>query len=216
VTFLELAQFGHDGIHGAMPRGALEEGLHGAELAGKLAAAAGLDEPDGQVTPPLEQPAVVSHRGHRGPLAGAVGRLQRAVARVVDDFGPDVLGLAQHHAFGVARDFVGRQRGVESAHHHGHAAPAVFTGDLVGALGGVGFDGNGHEIRGLVEGNLFHAIVVEADVHVGRRQSHEHGDGQRLHLPGAHVVDAFAAPDGGMDERQPHAGASLPTGKSQL
>ncbi len=204
VAFLELAQLGHDGIDGAMPRGALEEGLHGAELARKLAAAAGLDEADGQIAPALEQPPVVTHAGQRRALGGAVAGLERAMARVVDDLGPDVLRLAEHHAFGIARHFVGRQRGVKAAHHHRHAALPVLAGDLVGALGGVGLDGNGHEIRRFVERNRLHAIVVKADVDVGRRQAHQHRDRQRLHLPGAHVAHARAAADGRVDERQSH------------
>ena len=44
-----------DGVDRPMARGALEEGLHRAELARKAAAAPGLDQADGQIAPAAKQ-----------------------------------------------------------------------------------------------------------------------------------------------------------------
>ncbi len=106
---------------------------------------------------------------------------------------------------------------MEPAHHHGHAAAAVLAGDLIGTLGGVGLDRDGHEIGRPVERDRFHAVVVERDLDVLRGERGEHGDRQRLHLPRAHIVDARLAPDRGMHQGQAHHAASRkPIGQSQV
>jgi hypothetical protein len=143
---------------------------------------------------------------------------------VVQHLAPEGLRLAHYHRLGVSRDLVRAQAGVESAHDHRHAAPAVFRGDLVGALGGVGLDGQRDQVRRLVEGHLLHPVVVEADVDVLRGEAGNEGGRQRLHLPGPDVGLALSPADAGMDQRKPHAGAVLaifgaltpPTTQSQL
>jgi hypothetical protein len=106
---------------------------------------------------------------------------------------------------------------VETAHDHRHAAAAEFAGDLIGPLGRIGLDRDGDEIGRPVERNLLHPVIMEGDSDVLRRQCRQQGDRQRLHLPGAHVVDAGAPPDRRMYQRQAHQAASFrPIGQSQV
>ncbi len=72
----QRGDLGDDRVDRAMPGGALEERLHRAELAGKAAAAAGLDQPELEIAAAAEQRAVVAHQGEVGLAVGAVDRLQ--------------------------------------------------------------------------------------------------------------------------------------------
>ena len=136
--------------------------------------------------------------------------------QVVDDLRPHALGFADYDCIGVARHFVGNERGVEAAHHHRYAARAVLTGDLVRARRGVRLDRNGHGVGRLIERNGLHSIVVEGEVDVGRREGGEVGHRERLHLPGADVALAGAMSDGGMDEGEFHAALRNARCQSQL
>jgi hypothetical protein len=150
----------------------------------------------------------------------------RPGAVIVDDLLPHGLGLADDDGLGVLLDLFRDEARVKAAHDHGHAPAAVLAGDLVAAPGGVGLDGHGDEVRGLVEGQLLHAVVVEAHLDVIRRQGRDERRGQRLHLPGLDVLLAGAAADAGVDqgeaERAAHAVAfafgapSWPMNQSQL
>ena len=130
---------------------------------------------------------------------GAIGGV------VVDEAGPGLLSLADHHCLCVLRDFIGTQRCMEPTHDHRHATTAIFAGDLIGTLRRVRLDADRDEVRRLVERDQFHAVVIETHVHVSGRQSREGGGGQRLHLPRADVTLPGAAADARMDDREFHA-----------
>src|SRR5882672_8915912 len=66
LLVLEARDLRHDGVDRTMARGALEEGLHGAEVAWEAAATAGLDQPDAQIAAAAEQRAVVAHLAEIG------------------------------------------------------------------------------------------------------------------------------------------------------
>jgi hypothetical protein len=201
---LEVGDLGHHLVDRAAGLAALEVRGHRAELAHEMAAASGLDEAHRQVVLAPEDAAIGSGALERGAVGEAVDLLGSAVAVVVEDLGPQPLGLAHHHRLGIARDLVGLERGVEAAHHHRHAAAAVLARDLVGALGGVGLDAHGDEVGGLVERDRLHAVVVEADLDLLGREAGDQGRGQRLHLPTADVALARDAADAGMNERESH------------
>src|SRR5271166_2937514 len=95
---------------------------------------------------------------------------------------------------------------MKSAHYHGDAAPAVFRGNLIGALGRIRFHTHRHQVRWLVERDALRAIVVKTNLCVGvaRGQTGQSGRSQRFHLPGADVRLASPAADAGMDERYSH------------
>ena len=126
------------------------------------------------------------------------------MAQVVQHFGPHRFGFAGDDALAEAGRLLRHQRRVETAQHHRHAAPAVFAGDFVGAPRRVGFHRQSDGIGGLVEGNALHAVVVEAQFDVRRRQSGQGGDGQRLHLPGAQIPAPGPVAHGRLDQGQPH------------
>ena len=202
---LEGGEFGEDIDGGTAGLGGGEDGLHGAELAVEVAAATGLDEADGEVAFAAEDGAVGAEPDERRAGGLAVEFFEAAVAGVVEDAGPEDFGFAADDGLGVAGDLVGAERGVEAAHDDGHAAAAIVGGDLVGALGGVGFDAEGDEVGGLVERDRLHAVVVKPDLDVARGEAGEGGGGERLHLPSADVAAvAAAASDARMDDRDSH------------
>src|SRR4029453_684241 len=161
-------------------------------------------EPDRKIPLASEDAAVGMHRGERRPAIGAVNRLHPSMTEIVDQPRPEAFRLTDDHAFRVLGDFVRAERGMEAAHHHRYAPPSILAGDLVGALRRVGLDADCHQIRGLVERDLLHAIVVEADVHVARRETRDRRRRQGLHLPGPDVALALATPDARVDERESH------------
>jgi hypothetical protein len=103
----ERRDFGDDSVDRPVAGRALEEGLDGAELAGEAAAAAGLDQPDGKIIPAAKDRPVVAHCGQVGLRVRAVERPEPPGAGILDHRGPDVLGLADDHGFGVVLDLLG-------------------------------------------------------------------------------------------------------------
>ena len=65
---LQRGDLGDDLVDRPMPRGALEERLHRAEVAREVAAAAGLDQAERQVALAAEDRAVVAHLAEVGRL----------------------------------------------------------------------------------------------------------------------------------------------------
>jgi hypothetical protein len=215
---------GHDLVRRPPRLGSAEDRLHRAEVAPEVAAAARLHQADRQIALPPEDPPVRPDAPQRRPALLAIELAGAAVPVVVEHLAPQRLRLPHDHGVGVPRDLLRAETRVESAHHHRHAAPAVFRGDLVRALRGVGLDGEGHEVRRLVERDLLHPVVVEAHLDVLGSEAGDEGGRQRLHLPGPDVRLAPAPADAGMHEGEPHAAAVFavlgafapPTIQSQL
>src|SRR5262245_6385909 len=117
-----------------MAGSALEEGLHGAEVAWEAAAPTGLDQSEAQIAAAAKQRAVVAHLSEVGLAVGLIDRLEPSRPCILDHMRPKLLGLADHDRLGVVLDLIGHQRGMEAAHHHRHAATAELARDLIGAL----------------------------------------------------------------------------------
>jgi hypothetical protein len=131
--------------------------------------------------------------------------LQPSAACIGDDAGPQRLGVAGEDAVGELLRLVRNERDVVAAEDDGDTAAVIFGGDLVGALGGVRLHGDGDEVGRVVEANRLDALVEVGDLHVVRSEPRQRGDGQRLHLPGAHVLLRALAPDLRRDEGDFHA-----------
>ncbi len=99
---------------------------------------------------------------------------------------------------------VRQERDVVAAHDHRYAARPKLPSDLVRAQCRERLDAKGHQVGRVVEGNLLDAVVVEAHLDVGRRQSGEQRHRQRLHLPGADVGRVFLAADRRIDQSDTH------------
>src|SRR5260370_41759296 len=76
-----------------------------------------------------------------------------------------------------------------------YAAAVIFGGNLIGPFGCVGLDGDGCQMGRLVKVDALYALVEIGDLDIGRRQARQCGDGERLHLPGAHVFLADFSAD---------------------
>lgn len=168
--------------------------LDGAEIAAKPAATGELDQPQRQVALAAKDGPVGTGCRAPRPVLRSIDGLRPAMPMVVDDLREHALRLADDDRFAVGDHLVGAERGVEAAHHDGHAAAAVFAGDLIRPFRRVGFDADQDEIRGLVERDRLHPIVMEPPLDVGGQQRRQHGRRQRLHLPAPHVAAHAAKP----------------------
>jgi hypothetical protein len=111
--------------------------------------------------------------------------------------------FANDQRIGILANFLGAERGMEATHDHRHAPPAKLAGNLIRPPGRVGFDTDGDQVRGLVEGDGLEPIVVEALLNLGGRERGDCGGGKALHQPGADVpLHAARATDAGMDDGQ--------------
>ena len=137
---IRRGHFGDHLVDGALAVGVLKRGLHGAELARQPAAAADLDELDGQIALALENVPAVPQARERRERAGPVELLQTAISQIVQQPRPGLPGLSDDDGLGVLRHFLGAERGVNPAHRHRHAAPPVFARDLISAARGIGLD----------------------------------------------------------------------------
>lgn len=197
---------GHHLLHGARVDVVVEVRPDRAELAAIPAAAAELEEREGEVAFALEKVAARPAAGLRRADRGVVPRAEPPVVRVRDHLGPERLGVAREDRVGVAGDLVGDQRRVHAPHHDRDAPGPVLRGDLVRAAGGEGLHGDRDEIGRLVVVDPVDAVVEELDVDPGRRQAGQDAELERLH-PG--LVDERRAvgqtTQRGLDECDPHA-----------
>ena len=186
--------------------GVSEVRLDGAELAAEMAAPSRFHESHRKVTLAGKDRAVRPQPRKRRTLCLLVDALQAARREIVQHAVPDPLRLADDDGFGVFARLVGHQGRMKSPHDDRNAAAAKLGSDLIRASGGVGFDAHRHQVRGLVVGNGFGAVVVEANVDARPfgGESGKRGRRKRLHLPGADVRLADSPADARMDERESH------------
>ena len=179
----------------------IENGLHGAEIALEMTAPSRLDQADRQVVLPLKNRTIGFEIDKRRPSGLTVEFFQSAVPGIVNHTRPEQLGLAAYHGFGMFCDLVRAEGRVKSAHDDWHTSPAIRSGDLIRAFRGVGFHTDGNEIGWLIEGDLLHSVIVEANLDILRCQPGKGRRGQRLHLPGADVFLPRLPTDARMDNR---------------
>jgi hypothetical protein len=182
-----------------------EVGADGAEGAVVAAAAAELDERDRQVALAAVEVAPRAGARLRHAAGAVVAGGQAAVVRVAHHLRPHGLRVAGHQRVGVLGDLLGQQRGVHPAHDHGDAALAVGGGDLVGAPGGEGLDGDRDEVGRGVGVERVDAVVEQGEVDAVRRQPGQQAERERLH---ARLVDEALvmrrAAQRRLDERDVH------------
>jgi hypothetical protein len=156
------------------------EGGDGAEAAGVLAAAPGLDRVDSDVVPggaPQQIAPGFRDAGEVGRRGLAIHGLQAPARGVLDNLRPEPLRVPDNDGVEVPCGFVGQKRRVIAAGHRDHAAPPKLAGDLVGALGIGGHEAHAHEVDVLVEVERFDVFVADADLVTLRRERGDCGEG---------------------------------------
>ena len=200
---LEFAEFRQHAIGIAAAGAALEKGLDRAKRTFEPATARGFHQTDRQIALAVEHAPVVARPTlDEAGAAAPIVRLQPAMPEIVEQRGPRVFRLADHHRLGMAGGVLRTQRGVETTHHHRHAAPTIVRGDLRRPAKGIGLHAHRHQIGGFVERDRLQPVVVKANVHPGGGKTGDGRHRQRLHLPGSDIGSVVPpASDGGVNQR---------------
>ena len=185
--------------------GPLKEHADGAKIATEPAAAPELHQRDGQIAFACEQVAPRLDTAHlRDARRGAIHLAKRSTASVLDHLVPERFGVAQINRIGVLQALLRQQRGMESAQDHRHAAQPVLGGDLVGPASRVDLDGDGHQVGRLVVRYRLDPVVHQRTFDLGRRQTRQDAQLQRLHAAFVDVQTVLQPSDVRLDEGDLH------------
>ena len=195
--------------------GLLEVSADGAKLAREPAPPAELHECNGQVTFALKEIAAglnASRLSHA--YLRVVDRLQPVVTGVINHFRPAEFSVANIDGVRVRGTLLGKQGRMGAAKNDGNPAGPVFGSDLVGASGGVDLDADGDQVRRLIIGDLFHAIVEQHTIDIGRSQPGEDAQTERFHPRLIDIEAVLLAADVRHNEGDFHVGAPATRGFS--
>src|SRR5262249_27830809 len=118
-------------------------GRHRAKLARVRAAARGLHQLERNVAARTEDVAARARQTIQAwPSSMAIEWRQAACAEIADDLLPQTLALTDHDRVGMLLGLLGQRGGMNAAHHHRDAAPAVSVGDFIATARGLGSDGD--------------------------------------------------------------------------
>lgn len=169
-----------------------------------------------EVEVPLDEVAAHAREPVQRPHRRRVASRRRARSQVGEEPWPGVLAGTEEHRVGVAGRLLRQRGGVQAPHGHVRAAAAVVVGELVGAAGGgdVGLDH--HEVRGVVQVQALHVLVLDRHLDVVGEVARQRRQAERREQ---RVLDRSEERARGFRERgqhhlHPHEDSLSPLGRS--
>ncbi len=105
---------------------------------------------------------------------------QPARPRIFHDLRPNRLRITNRNRIGKLQGFIGQQRGVIPAHHHGHTPRAIMHRKLISIFGGERFHCQRYKIGRLIKRHRFNTRIIKFDLHIRRGQLCQNAKDQRL------------------------------------